>query len=877
MAPIMCSRQSLSANWSFKQGSLDSTPAYLPANNAPTEIHRDLLKNGKISDPFQDLNELSVRWIAEESWTYRTTFSSPEGHGKPDVRTELVFEGLDTFASGYLNGQKILESDNMFLAHRIDVSSLLHKDSASQNVLEIVFDSARKRGLELVERHPEHQFIVHQTEVSRGPVRKAQYQWGWDWGPILLTCGPWKPVYLETYTSRIEDVWVEYQLNGDLKTATGKISAKIEGPKGRVEFEFKKAGADDVVLSGLEGKRTNYQGVYVADFEVDVDLWWPRGYGLQNLYSVSANLIAEDGAVVHRSSKPVGFRTVKLVQEKDAFGQSFYFRVNNTDIFAGGSCWIPADNFLSRITPESYRDWMKLAAEGNQIMVRIWGGGIYESDEFYHACDEFGLLVWQDFMFACASYPTYPAYLKSVEEEARQNVRRLRNHPSIIIWAGNNEDYQIAERYGLEYRFIEDKDPKSWLKTNFPARYLYEYLLPKIVQEEIKGVPYHPSSPFGSGISTVLKVDPTVGDIHQWNVWHGEMKPYQMLPQMGGRFVSEFGMEAYPHLETIEGSITEEEDRYPGSMAMDFRNKAIGHERRLVSYVAENFQIKYDLPSFTHLTQVMQADTIYWAYKCWRRQWGTPGNRKCGGVLVWQLNDCWPTMSWAVVDYYSVPKPAYYMIKRAMEPVAIGVARRFHNWTMRPADDLWKRDTSHIDMRQVWEDVQFDVWISSARVDPLDGEVSIKFISIRTGKEIQESLKQAVTVEPNGTTDVIRDLKVELPQTQDANTPFETAKADPFVIHVSLSIDGREVATDSSWPDPIKYLKFPDRGVTVEPATDGKSITVSATKPVKAFVFSERQGVKLGDNGFDLMPGQSKTVVVERGGANEFKWRYIGM
>lgn len=866
----------LTGNWTFKQGDLSSKSKYLPAHDLPTEIHRDLIKNNEIVDPFQDLNELSVRWIAEETWTYRTTFASPPNHGKPNVKTILRFEGLDTFASVYLNGKLILESENMFIEYRVDVSASLQNSERQENVLEIVFESARLKGLELVKQHPEHKFIVHQTEVSRGPVRKAQYHWGWDWGPILLTCGPWKPISIETYVERIEDVWVEYGLSDDLRRAKGKVFAKILGGSGKVEFEISKAWDEkDKLVATISGNLED--SICSTSFDVPVSLWWPRNYGPQHLYTITATLNSNSASPSHRMSKTIGFRKVELIQQPDSYGTSFYFRINNTPIFSGGSCWVPADSFVSQISPSRYRDWVELAAQGNQTMIRIWGGGIYEHSSFYSACDELGILVWQDFMFACANYPAHASYLSSVETEARQNVQRLRDHPSIVLWCGNNEDYQIVERYNLEYNFKEDKDPDSWLKTDFPARYIYEHLLPKVVSEETKAAPYHPSSPFGNGTSTTLKVDHTVGDIHQWNMWHGDMKPYQLLPEMGGRFVSEFGMEAYPHLSTLEKSITREEDRYPGSMAMDFRNKAIGHERRLISYVAENFRISYTLPSFTHLTQIMQADAITSAYKNWRRQWGKEGDRKCGGVLVWQLNDCWPTMSWAVVDYYLVPKPAYYAIKRCMEPVVVGITRRFVNWTMRPADELWKRDTSHINMRKVWEDVEFDVWVANSKVEKFSGKVVIRSFSVKTGKEILERIEQDVEIEANGTTEVIRERKVKLPEPQDEKTPYDTEKADPFVIYASVSIDGQEVTTDVSWPDPIKYLNFADRGVDLQYTDDKSTVSISAKSPVKGFVFSEKEGIRLSDNGFDVIPGVVKTVTVAGGKADDLKWRYIGM
>lgn len=872
----------LTKGWSFKQGNVSSASENLAANDLPTEIYRDLLKHGKIPDPFQDLNELSVRWVANETWTYHTTFNAPPEYGHTNVSTALRFEGLDTFASIYLNEQLILTSDNMFHEHYVDLTGRLQSEG---NVLEIVFESARKKGLELLEQHKEHRFIVHQTEISRGPVRKAQYHWGWDWGPILLSCGPWKPIAIETYTCRIFDLWVEYELAKDLTSADVRVRAGFEGPLAGVSFTIVHQRTNAIVASNTVavGGGSKSDTVEASISLNGIELWWPQGYGAQALYTVRAYAHAsiEDppSNPIHSVTQRFGFRKSELVRETDAHGTSFYFRINDVDIFCGGSCWIPTDSFLTRLTPEKYRSWFALAAEGNQTMLRVWGGGIYEDDAFYDAADELGILVWQDFAFACANYPAYPDYLSSVEKEARQNVRRLRNHPSLVIWAGNNEDYQIVERYGLEYD-ADDKDPQSWLKTNFPARYIYEHLLPTIISEESPDVPYHPSSPFGDGKSTVLKVDPTIGDVHQWNVWHGSMEPYQQLPDMGGRFVSEFGMEAYPHVSTLEGCITREEDRYPGSMAMDFRNKAIGHERRLISYVAENFHVRYDLEGFSHLTQVMQADTMSWAYKAWRRQWGTSGNRKCGGVLVWQLNDCWPTISWSVVDYNLVPKPAYYAIKRAMEPVSVGVQRKFKSWTMRPADELWQRDTGHVDLRQAWQDIEFDAWIANSTFKEMRGELVIKCYSIKTGSELNTTvggMRREVTIRPNGTTEVVRGKVIKPTDPQVPNVPFNISQADPFIIHASLHIDGQCIATGVSWPNPIKYLTFHDRGVEVRSSSDGTSAVVSATKPVKGFVFHERSGVKLNNNGFDIMPGEMKEVRVMGGRADELTWKYVGM
>ncbi|KAL2149213.1 hypothetical protein VTH82DRAFT_8561 [Thermothelomyces myriococcoides] len=898
----------LSSGWEFKS---DADEKWLPVSRVPSNVHTDLLRHGLIPDPFQDINELEVRWVAERTWRYRTSFATPSDYyGRAaGARADLVFEGLDTFATVTLNGRVILQSDNMFLEHRVDVTDVLaggvegeEQEEKRINTLEIVFQPAAQRGLELVRAHPEHDFIVHQTEVSRGPVRKAQYHWGWDWGPILLTCGPWKPVKLETYVSRIQDIRVDYEIcSGTGRTEEGggyptvEVTVRVHvvsGPAAELEVELLLSGErvtgwrdrvgdndndndnDDIAADGSPSSR-RYSSPRLRIERAE--LWWPRGCGSQPLYDLRVRVIAADGStILAEEHRRIGFRKVELVREEDRFGQSFYFRINDVDVFSGGSCWVPADSFLPEISPERYRDWIRLVAEGNQNMVRIWGGGVYEPDVFYEACDELGIMVWQDFMFACASYPTCPAFLDSVAQEARQAVRRLRHHPCVVLWCGNNEDYQLIERYGLEYRFDEDKDPQSWLRSTFPARYIYEHLLPGVVRDESPAgagtAPYHPGSPWGNGRSTTLRVDPTVGDVHQWEVWNGEARPWQLLPQMGGRFVSEFGMLGYPHADTIARLATDPAERRPGSRTMDFHTKAVAHERRLLAYVGENFGIgRAGTEAFAHLTQVVQADAVAAAYRSWRRHWGRPGERRCGGVLVWQLNDCWPVVSWAVVDYYLVKKPAYYAIRRALAPLAVGVARKFHDWTARPADALWRRNTAHVDPRPMLTDVEFDVWVSSSRPDAVQAKVVVRFVSVRSGKELRHPIEREVLVEPNGCTELLVGYKFD-----DWRTAVTTAEPEHFVIHAVLLVDGVQVSSDTSWPDPIKYLDFPDRGVLVR-HRGPHLVEVSAQRPVKGFVFSEKRGVQISDNGFDLIPGdEPKKVKVQGCVADELSWTFVG-
>lgn len=469
----------------------------------------------RIPDPYVDLNERAVQWVGEKNWVYRVSFPTPSQSPKAPYTTDLVFEGLDTFATVFLNGTEILKTDNMFVTYRANVTKYL-KEASQDNLLEIVFDSALIRGRELVEEHGhEHNFLVRQTEAGRLPTRKAQYNWGWDWGPILMTAGPWKPVFLEQYEARVADVWIQNEVSPSLAECSGTIFAEVDG----------ELGSDDKILLSLskDGKSVYEQEISVGSdsgkalekpFKLsDPDLWYPLGYGPQARYRLNAKLV-RGGRDLSSLYKMIGFRRTELVQRPDAHGKSFYFRINNIDVFSGGSCWIPTDSFQSLISEKRYRDWIALMAESNQVMIRIWGGGVYEHDALLDACDEMGVMIWHDFQFACGSYPAYESFLKNFEHEARQQIRRLRTHPSMVIWAGNNEDYQVQERYKLDYNYEGDKDPESWLKSTFPARYIYEHLLPKLVKEEDPHMIYHPSSPWGDGKATA---DPTVGDIHQWN------------------------------------------------------------------------------------------------------------------------------------------------------------------------------------------------------------------------------------------------------------------------------------------------------------------------------------------------------------------------
>lgn len=582
--------------------------------------------------------------------------------------------------------------------------------------------------------------------------------------------------------------------------------------------------------------------LYIA--KQNIDLWMPNGYGDQVLYDIDVKLISEGGEEIHCIRKRIGFRQVELVQIPDSHGKSFFFRINGVDIFCGGSCWIPADSFLTNITPTRLRSWMELMVPANQKMIRVWGGGIYEEDAFYDACDELGILVWQDFMFGCGNYPAWPAMLKSVESEAIANVRRLRHHPCLAIFAGNNEDYQVQEQCGLTYNY-EDKNEQNWLRTNFPARYIYESLLPRVMAAELPSVPYHPGSPWGDG---KISSDPTVGDMHQWNVWHGTQEKYQIFDSLGGRFNSEFGMEAFPHIATIKSFVQNEEDLYPQSHVIDFHNKADGHERRIATYLVENVRTATKLEAYIHLTQLIQCETLMFGYRGWRKQWGD--DRHCGGALVWQLNDCWPVTSWSICDYYLRRKPAYYAMARVLAPLAIGVRREHHDWSVTHAREP---------KSQAWE-----LWAVSSKLEDQVVDVELRFVSVRTGKDIKAKLtKRFIKLTANGTTNIIRGQ-------------VNNVDEEPHVLAARMWLNGELIARDTDWPQPLKYLPFPDRGVKVEVKDD--AMTVSVQRPVKCLVFEERQGCHLTDSALDLVPGDDQVVNVRglQKGDKPLDWTYLG-
>ena len=652
-----------------------------------------------------------------------------------------------------------------------------------------------------------------------------------------MSAGPWKPIRLETYSSRIEDVTFSITVSEDLKTAAIECTILTNCEAGTVDLSISKIYPHDtvevynpVVQHSEKLIDSRLQNTFTIK---DPKLWYPIGYGSQPLYQVTIKLRNGD-TILDVCTKTIGLRQVKLIQKPldNEDGTTFYFEINNIPVFCNGSNWIPADNILTRLTPDKYRAWLSLAVKGNQNMLRVWGGGIYEPDIFYEIADELGILIWQDFMFACGQYPAHNTFLGNVEQEAITQVKRLRTHPSVVLLCGNNEDYQVAEFTKLGWD-PKDTNPENWLKTTFPARWIYEKLLPEVVEKYAPGMAYHPGSPWGGEKPTA---DKTVGDIHQWSVWHGTQEPYQSYPELYGRFVSEFGMQALPSLRTIKSFINNPEELYPQSRTMDSHNKATGFERRLGAYVLENYRIDdFSLEEYASQSQRMQADALTSAYKGWRRLWKGPGKEITSGALVWQLNDCWPCVSWSIVDYYLRPKVAWYAIKRECRPINFSVSR----------------DT------KAGKEATFAVWGTNMTTQVQVCRATLRLYDIDSGKITKSYDFGELQLSPN--------------RSADSEFLQEAVKAaENLAASVEFSFTGSDqnLRCSADWPQPLKYIDFRNRGVNY--VIKDETIVLASEKPTKGVILDvegdDDSGLEWSDNGFDIMPDE--TVVVTAKGLN---------
>jgi beta-mannosidase len=636
------------------------TEVWMPAT-VPGCVHTDLLAAKKIGDPFYAQNEKDQQWIDKVGWEYRTSLVADDALLAHE-RLELVWKGLDTYALVVLNGVPILSANNMFREWRVDVKPLLR---TGENTLLVKFRSP------IAEVKAAYDGLGYLLPASNDQAkqmvsmftRKAPYHYGWDWGPRFVTSGIWRPVVLEAWDeARIDDVHVVQTALTD-ERASLRVTATVTAVhRGRGRLTLALAGG----LALGEVQAMLNPGPNSIEAQVTIDRpqrWWPNGLGKPYLYTIESAL-SVDGVTRDARAVRIGLRTIEVLHRKDGQGKSFTIYVNGAPVFMKGADYIPSDSFPSRVTSERYRWLLQSASDANMNMLRVWGGGIYEDDRFYDQCDELGILVWQDFMFACSMYPSDDDFIENVRQEAVENVRRLRNHPSLALWAGNNEIEAGWKRWGWQQKFALSEAAQEQIWSGYKR--IFHELLPKIVEDLDPGRFYTRSSPSAND-DEIAPDTMGFGDMHYWGVWHGE-KPYSTYAENISRFMSEYGFQSFPELATVRLYAAPADWNIDSPVMLAHQRHPRGNQL-IRTYMERDFRMPKDFASFLYLSQILQATIIQYAAEAHRRKW--PYN---AGSLYWQLDDCWPVASWSGIDYFGRWKALHYFARRFFAPVAVSTA-----------------------------------------------------------------------------------------------------------------------------------------------------------------------------------------------------------
>lgn len=796
---------SLNGEWLFKECGKDeetppSTGPWLKAT-VPGVVHLDLLRNRKIPDPFFRMNELEVAWVEEKDWWYKKIFQVGKEFLNHD-RVELVFHGLDTFATIWLNGKQVAKTANMFHEHEFNVKDLLKE---GENILVVRLDSPKRVLEETYNKSDVKLKGAYYSPVVYG--RKAQYSFGWDWGPRLGTSGIWRSVELKAYdVCKIESFYFSSDLNSDLRSSRVSVSVSIEVFKAeRLKLRARVRGFGEDHVREEYGDVSPGLNVFKIEFNIEnPKLWWPNGYGEQNLYDLE--IVVEDSkGVLDTVKKKVGIRKIEVVQEKDEEGRTFFFRVNGVPVFCKGVDWVPADSFLPRVSRQVYDYLLSRVKEAHMNMVRVWGGGVYEDEAFYELCDEKGILVWQDFMFACAEYPEEEWFFELVRKEAEKVVKRLRNHACLAIWCGNNENH-----WGFKAHWFGMKD-------RFYGETIYHKILPEVCSKLDPATFYWPSSPYGGD-------DPnsqSEGDRHNWEVW-SMLRDYTEYLNDKGRFISEFGFQSAPSMETIR-RFTLPEDRNPQSRVIEFHNKQPFGQERLWFFILAHFKLAVNLSRFVYLTQINQGEAMKTGIEHWRRR-----KFKTGGALIWQLNDCWPVLSWSLIDYYGGLKASYYYVKRAFDPVNVSL--------------LVKQD-------------RVEAWVCNDLLKPVKGRLRLMSFDMKGNRK--RGREREIVVEANSSKPCM-ELSLSELSVKDRFSSFLVCVFEP---------EDAEPKYDVVFLEKVKYITLPKPRIRVELSKKDSAtfkLSLVSNNVAKACEIRIR-GVKadFSDNFFDLPPGFEKRILVK--------------
>lgn len=683
-------------NWQFRRAR--NWDAWLNAT-VPGCVHTDLLAAGLIDDPFVGLRELDVLWIDSADWEYRRTFDVAANVLK-HTSQQLVFEGLDTIAEVLLNGQSLGRADNMFRRWTFDATGLL---KPAGNELLVRFTGPVAEGQRLSRKHGELPGGVYswgtgrQRLTGRNYVRKAQYQFGWDWGPSLATCGIWREVALVAGSGpRIEHVCQRQKHAGGAVTVT--VDVHLTSPaRGKAVVRAKLGGVEQsvpVLVARGETKATLHLRIERPK------LWWPAGEGKQHLYDLKVELTDEAGNVTDAARRKVGLRKVELVRKKDKIGESFLLKVNGRKIYCKGANWIPADIFPTRVDRGQYEYLLTQAVGANMNMLRIWGGGIYEHDDFYDLCDRLGLMVWHDHMFACASYPADKAFLDNVSREVRHQVRRLSCHPSIVLWCGNNENEQAHADWYARNKNIESLR-RDYLKLTRAEE--------KVTRAEAPDLPWWPSSASSGGnLQDPNSTDR--GDCHFWEVWH-KRAPFSRYLEIKPRFQSEFGFQSFPDAATLRPVIDRTQWDLSSPQMEHHQRSGVGNSV-ICETLTRSFRMPPKLEDFFYVSQLVQAMAIQMGVQHWRRI-----KPICWGTIYWQINDCWPVASWSSIDSAGRLKALHHFARRFFDPLLVSAIETGGKIDLYVTSDLQKKVAGR------WT---VEAWNFDGRLEEtLDGKFSV--------------------------------------------------------------------------------------------------------------------------------------------------------
>ncbi|ETT30739.1 glycoside hydrolase family 2 protein [Paenibacillus sp. FSL P4-0338] len=828
------------SNWEFRACGDDE---WLTAV-VPGTVHTDLLRNGVIDQPFYGTNEHELQWIDKKDWEYRTGFVLEEAWQTLAV-TELVFAGLDTYADVYVNGVHALSADNMFLSWTVNVKGLLR---TGKNELHIVFrsvvteDLPKLAALGYALPAPNDQSELGGLQEQRISVfaRKAPYHYGWDWGPRFLTSGIWREAMLTgRNVAAIEDLYIrQHAVNEQEARLTAVIEADApEAWNGMLR----------VSTEGQEWMKavTLVPGKQSIELELVIDrprLWWCNGLGTPELYHFRAELLQE-AQVVAVSEATTGLREMKLVRKPDAQGASFHFELNGVPVFAKGANHIPNDSFITEVTEERYRHEIATAVESNMNMLRVWGGGFYEEEVFYRLCDEYGLLVWQDFMFACSMYPGDEAFLNNVRAEAVYNVRRLRNHPCIALWCGNNEIDSAWSQYEEYMGWGWKEKLNAEIRQILWAAYeeIFHRILPEAVAANHPGMDYWPSSPLRelTGAqdqhATRIKGD---GDVHYWGVWHAK-EPFENYNLKVGRFMSEYGFQSFPELKSVLSYAEEAELALESKVMLAHQKNGAGNQL-IKEYMDMYLPQPKDFRGFLYMSQVLQAEAIRMAMESHRRN-----KPYCMGTLYWQMNDCWPVASWAGMDYYGRWKALQYTVRRSFQEVLLSV------------------DST--------DGESVKVYGVSDRREALDAELVLRLHDI-SGVLLREWSQPVTLAEDSSAVIFTLPLAEVLEGREPASVLLVASLLESGQI-VEQGTEARQVQEQG--PETRQVLERKEHyfaaakdiplsqpviTVTEVPGSGGQSFTLSSDVLARGVHLTvEEEGI-FSDNYFDLLPGEPKTV-----------------